>query len=457
MARWGVPGIAVGVLQDGELLTEGYGVESIETGLPLRPESLFRVGSVSKPFTATLVMTLVDDGLIELDRPVVHYYPDLRLADPEARETITMRHLLSHQSGLTCEIDVPLASYGTGDDALFRLVEDFPRLRQWYRPGELWAYSNSSFWLAGAVVAKVLGVPFEDAMRDRVFQPLGMGRSCFFAHEAIFYPAALGHWQVRPGSTEHRVARPYLFPRSRVPSGGVVSNTAELLEFAALHMTGGSLGQVRVLSAEAVEEMQMIQTAETTPLDQGDGWLLETAKQGVGWWMGEIEGRRIIGHGGTFGGFEADLEVLPDLGVALAILTNSGGLGHVSIRNIRAWLLDECCGVRYQDPTPIAHSGGPFAGYAGRYLQPDTGMVLTVSEAKEGLRGVVTHEYGTPDAFDELPVLYRPISDHAFVVRDDSERAGYSLVVIPDGTGKPRFVRFHGYIAEPLVDEGAAA
>ena len=100
MARWTVPGLNLGVLRDDEREIRGYGVTSLETGYPVRPDTLFLIGSISKVYTAALVMTLVDAGQLDLDAPVVTYLPDLRLADDRARDTITLRHLLTHQSGL---------------------------------------------------------------------------------------------------------------------------------------------------------------------------------------------------------------------------------------------------------------------------------------------------------------------------------------------------------------------
>src|SRR6185312_10464526 len=170
MARWTVPGLTVGMLRDGEREIRAYGVTSLETSYPARPDTLFPIGSIGKVYTTMLVMTLVDEGMLDLDVPVATYLPDLQLADEHARDTITLRQLLSHQSGLFGDY---YDDFGMGDDALARCVASFDTLRQLSAPGELWAYCSSGFMLAGRVVEVVTGKPFETALRQRVFEPLG--------------------------------------------------------------------------------------------------------------------------------------------------------------------------------------------------------------------------------------------------------------------------------------------
>src|SRR5215213_7639296 len=93
MSRWSVPGLAIGILDGDAVETAAFGIENINTGTAVKPETLFQIGSISKIFTTTLIMTLVDEGVLDLDRPVVHYLPELKLADATARATITLRHL----------------------------------------------------------------------------------------------------------------------------------------------------------------------------------------------------------------------------------------------------------------------------------------------------------------------------------------------------------------------------
>ncbi len=132
LGRWTVPGAAVGIYQDGETRVHGIGVTSLETRQPVTPDTLFQLGSISKVYTATLVMRLVEAGKLDLDTPVVAYLPDLRLGDAQAQRTITLRHLLSHTSGLEGD---RFTDYGLGDDALTRAIAEFNTL--WSEPRKL--------------------------------------------------------------------------------------------------------------------------------------------------------------------------------------------------------------------------------------------------------------------------------------------------------------------------------
>lgn len=127
MERWQVPGISVGILKDGEVQIAGYGTVNLETGAPVLPETLFQIGSISKTFTATLVLQLVDEGRLDLDVPVITYVPDLPLADDDARRTITLRHLLTHTAGFYGD---RFDDQGNGDDALARAVAAYSTLAQ---------------------------------------------------------------------------------------------------------------------------------------------------------------------------------------------------------------------------------------------------------------------------------------------------------------------------------------
>src|SRR5215211_7681117 len=153
LERVGVPGLALGILHDDEAVTAGFGTASVETGAPVREGSAFRIASITKPFTATLAFVLAEEGVLALDEPVL------------ATEGITLRHLLSHSSGLDCELPAGLWGVASLDEL------DVSSLGRWVGPGELWSYSNAGFWLAGAAIERASGRAFESAMRDGVLAP----------------------------------------------------------------------------------------------------------------------------------------------------------------------------------------------------------------------------------------------------------------------------------------------
>ena len=365
LKRWTVPGAAVGLLRDGKTEFRAYGIANLNVGWPTRPDMLFRIASISKVFTATLAMTAVDEGLLDLDTPVIEYLPELELQDAEARATITMRHFLSHTSGLYGDYS---ADYGLGDDALMRSLPVFATLPQQSRPGELWAYCNSGFQIAGTVLAKVLGTTFDDAMETRVFKPLGLERTCYGAHHTFGWPCAMGHVQTGPDSDEHVVTGQY-YPRNRRPAGGIISNTSDLLRFARMHMNGGEIDGRRVLSASAAAEMQ-------TPQARAGGW---ANSWGVGWDLRPIGSTQVIGHGGSISGFESLLTLIPEQQTAIVVLTNSGR-GSAAYPGIERWLLEHVCGLREE---PHTATDAPRASAA----QPHRPLLTTaVRDRRESAR-----------------------------------------------------------------------
>ncbi|MGH2603835.1 MAG: serine hydrolase domain-containing protein, partial [Dehalococcoidia bacterium] len=372
MERWAVPGLALGILQDGALETFSYGVVSLETGWPVPPETLFQIGSISKVFTATLVMQLVDEGRLDLDVPVARYLPSLRLASEAATGAVTLRQLLTHTAGFYGD---RFDDHGYGDDALTRSIATFASLRQYTPPGALWAYCNTGFQLAGAVVEAVLGTTFEAAMRERILAPLGLNRSCYFAHEAITYPVATGHNTVPPEGDERpatpEVAREWGRSRCRAAQGGLLSTVGDLLRFAEFHMGDGTVNGARVRSEASVRAMQQPQVeAAMSP-----HW-------GIGWSVDSIDGVAVIGHGGTTNGFQARLTLVPERRFAFACLTNSN-LGSAAIRSIEEWLLEQYMGLRQVEPGRVTLPSGSLTRFAGRYERPD--IVTTIAVAADGL------------------------------------------------------------------------
>lgn len=350
LERWCVPGMAVGVLHDGATEVLASGVASLETGFPVLPDTLFQIGSISKIVTTTLVMQLVDEGRLALDAPVVTYLPSLQLGDAAATAAVTVRHLLTHTSGFFGD---RFDDYGGGDEALASAVNAFYTLRQYSPPGAIWAYNNNGFQLAGRVAEQVLGMPFEAAMRQRVFAPLGMDRTTYFAHEAITYPVATGHNLV--AGRENEAAHVWARARCRNPQGGVVSTVGELLRFAAMHLAGSEREGVRVLSAESALAMQTPQVEAI----QAPHW-------GLGWWVDGIDGERIVGHGGVTNGFQAQLTLVPGRATAFAFLSN-GNQGGAAIRSIQAWLMDRCLGLHTSEPPALRLPRETLARFVGRY------------------------------------------------------------------------------------------
>src|SRR5215203_2327542 len=345
MARWSVPGLAIGILDGGKVETTAFGIENVNTGTAVKPETLFQIGSISKIFTTTLIMTLVDEGVLDLDQPVIHHIPDLSLADATARATITLRHLVTHMGGFFGD---RFDDHGRGDDALARTVAAFGDLPQQTAPGELWTYCNAGFDLAGRVAEVVTGRRFEDLIRERIFLPLKLGRATYFPDEAILYSVAAGHVKSADGA---EVARPWPIARNSNPAGGVSANADELLRFAMMHMQDGELDGVRVLKSESARAMR----ARESTAGPFTTW-------GLGWSRREVDGTLLIEHGGATNGFTARLTTVPERSFAIAILTNhaSGSAVHTEIARVA---LERLLGVRDELPAVISISDDLLARF----------------------------------------------------------------------------------------------
>ncbi len=430
LRRWTVPGAVVGIWRDGETTLRAYGVANLDVGWPTRGDMRFRIASISKVFTATLAMTLVDDGLLDLDTPVVKYLPELELADAEAREQITMRMLLSHMSGLYGDYK---ADFGLGDDAMMRSLSIFATLPQQTRPGEIWAYCNSGFQLAGTVIARILDTTFDEAMEARVFEPAGLTTTCFAAHDTFGWPCAMGHVQTGPDSDEHVVTGQY-YPRNRRPAGGIISTATDLLRFARMHMNGGEIDGRRVLSTAAAQEMQTAQA-------RGGGW---DNSWGVGWNLQPVDGVTTVGHNGSISGFESSLHLVPEQQTAFIVLTNSGR-GSAAYPGIDNWLLEHVCGLHSAPPQTMTLPEAERAKLAGHYARP--GYDISVGVAGDGLR----IDYSAPHPLSGETVPYpaqelAPVSVTEFLVLNGPNANG-RVEFVPGESGSPRFVRMGSRLA----------
>lgn len=432
MQRWTVPGVTVGILKDGKRSLHGWGVTNLETEQPVRPDTLFQIGSISKVFCTTLVMTLVDEGKLDLDAPVITYLPDLKLADPTAQNEVTLRQLLSHTSGIYGDF---FDDFGWGDDALQTSVGEFHTLRQWTPPGSSWAYCNVGFNLAGAIVEKILGQTFEQAMRERVFEPMGLDHSFYFAHEAIVYSAAAGHTLVDPAGDEHQVARKYPLPRCVNPAGGVISNVDDLLSFAQAHIDLGRVGDKQVLSEASAKAMQEKQTSAA---NFADDW-------GIGWDIRWADGEKLVSHGGSTNGFQAHLTVIPSRGYAIAILTNSGR-GSALYGAVERWALANDLGLNLPTPEQVTLSDEQLNAIAGVYRQPQAEYTITVEDG--GLRMEAVSISGITRERTVRPAEHlAPISAREFVATEGAG-AGRRVDFFGGDDEQPRFIRNGGRLAE---------
>ncbi|RZQ62365.1 serine hydrolase domain-containing protein [Amycolatopsis suaedae] len=424
-ARHHVPGAALAVLADGAVHELATGVLHRGTGVPATPDSVFLAGSLAKPYTATLVMQLADAGELDLDAPVVSVLPEFDTPDPDATAAITVRQLLSHTGGVTNDF---LYDGGRGDDCLARYVEAARRVPLDCPPGTAFSYGSLGYAVLGRLVEVLTGQTWDQALRDRVFTPLGLEHSMTLPEEALRFRAAMGH--LGPAGRDPEPAPAWdVMPRAAGPYGRVIVSAGDVARFARMHLDGGLAADgTRILSAGAVAAMRRREA------DSPDRWTMSADGWGLGWTLHDWSGVPGFGHDGSAVSQHSYLRVVPDAGVAVVLLTNGGDVARF-YADLFGELLAELTGARM--PAPFAPPANPpevdIAPLLGTYRR--AGVVTTVSRDARGPR--IRYEF-----VDELDGLappmeaeLLPVSPTVFAAPFDLGGRPYSPVVFHTPAG----------------------
>jgi len=399
MKRLKIPGVAIGVFLNGKEYAAGFGVTSVENPLSVTPDTLFQTGSISKTFTGTIFMRLVEAGKVELDAPVRRYLPKLKLSDEDVAERVTLRHLLTHTGGWIGDY---FNDYGNGDDALEKMVHNIAKLEQITSLGETWSYNNIGFNIAGRVVEVVTGKPFEAVAQEMILDPLGMDMTFYFPDDTLItHRFVVGHHK---DGKKVKVSRPWAIGRNGAPVGGAVSTVKDLLTFARFHMGDGkSSSGEKLLSVKSLRQMRK-------PLYPASGF----DKIGLTWFIRDKEGVNIISHGGATNGQIAGLYFVPEKQFALAVLTNSEDgrmITGAALKKALKVYLD----IDLVIPKPIETPEEELVEFAGNYELP-----LLAYELKLKKGQLVIHEKprgGFPKP-DSPPLPAAPPMRIAFYEKD---------------------------------------
>lgn len=349
-----VPGAAIAIVQDGEILfAKGYGLAEIETGRPVEADrTVFRVGSIAKPFAATAVLQLVEQGVLDLDVDVNTYLTAFQLPDTYP-EPITLRHLLTHTAGFEERITATVLEPGGPIPPLSEILPVTMPARV-HPPGEVAAYSNWGVTLAGHVVEAVTGLSFVEYADRELLGPLGMESSTF--REPLPEPLAeqfATGYQLVDGAF---VAQEFEYISEHGPAGALSGTVTDMAHFMIAQLQLGRFGEARILSEDGARMMQRQHFTHDPRLNS----------MALSFGLMDRDGRRLLGHtGGTFS-FETDMVLLPDEGVGVIVTYNArlqNGEPGAPVQQI----LD-----RYF-PTEPAETGPltppeDFAERAGRYV-----------------------------------------------------------------------------------------
>jgi CubicO group peptidase (beta-lactamase class C family) len=297
-----LPGISVAVVRDGQIIkTAACGFADLELGVPATPRTVFQIQSITKTFTSAAILLLADEGKLSLDDPIAKYLE----GTPASWTNITIRHLLTHTSGIKDFINAPTRSLRLDVSEEDVLEATAPRPLN-FQPGERYAYSNTNYHLLAMIIRKLTGKWYGDFLRERIFVPLGMTNTRPVSLSAIIPNRASGYfWTGQAYRKGAFIAESIL----SYGGGGILSTAPDMALWAQALMSG------KLLKPEAL-------TQAWTPARLKDG---ATAGYGLGWGLGRVEGHREMQHSGAHAtGFSSFLAIYPDDRLAVVVLLNRG-------------------------------------------------------------------------------------------------------------------------------------
>jgi CubicO group peptidase (beta-lactamase class C family)/D-alanyl-D-alanine dipeptidase len=320
MHNQALPAVSIALVEDQQLVwAKGFGLANPKRKIAATENSIYRVGSVSKLFTDTAIMQLVEKGEIDLDAPADRYLPDFHPANP-FRSPITLRELMSHRSGLVRE--PPVGHYfDSTAPTLKATVESLNSTTLVYPPGTHTKYSNAAIAVVGYLLQQHVGKPFADYLANAVLKPLGMSSSSF-----VPTPEVRGHLADAVIQTyDGRIIQAPTFQLGMQPAGCMYSSVTDLAKFLNMLFADGNGRKGRVLKAETLRQMWRPQF----PLNK------EGRNFGIGFILSQLDGHTLVGHGGAIYGFATEVEALPadKLGVVVVTTSDSANAAMTKIAN----------------------------------------------------------------------------------------------------------------------------
>lgn len=405
MKDWKVPGLGVAIVRgDKVVLLKGYGFRDVEKQLPVTPNTLFSIGSITKSFTVTTLGMQMDEGKVDWDKPVREYLPGFRMFEPTVTEQLTIRDMVTHRSGLPRHDLVWYTSDFSREDLIRRLqyLEPTKPLRYTFQ------YNNLMFMTAGYIAGKLDGTGWEDAIRKRILTPLGMNNTTYsYKDSENSRDFALAY---RKGSDlKAEVKRIPFDPQcpdrcAMGPAGEINSSASDMSHYLLFHLNRGKFDGKQLLSADNATQMQ---TPQMVIQGQPDYKELSESSYGMGFFISAYRGHKQVEHGGNIDGFSAELTFLPNDRIGVVVLSNMDG---TPLPSIVAWnVFDRMLGM---DQVP----------WSKRFLQAETKGKESEEEAKN--KGYVGRVTGTHPSHN--------LADYP----GDYENPGYGIISIsPDGDG----------------------
>lgn len=423
-----VPGAVVGVLRGDERSIVASGLANTATRIDVTPDTLFQIGSISKVYTATLVMQLVHAGVVELDEPVRGALQEFRVLDDAATLSITPRHLLSHTGGIEGD---HFLDCGRNPDALWRYVSTLEEVGQVHPPDDLFSYCNAGYGVLGRLVEEATGDHFTRALQRRLLRPAGLRRTVTLAEQAIVHRVAAGHHHGRDGAQ----VNPWTLARFNVPIGGIIADAGDILDFAGLHLRGGK-GEdgKQVLPSRTLTDMMEPQADVPGSTDE---WAL-------GWNLKHWGDLDVIAHDGDTVGQRAFLRVVPGADAAVVVLTNSGRGDHVAAAVFDAVGAELLGATPPPLPEPLPPEDRPdTAACSGIYERMHQRLAIAGGDGDTLRMTIIPDELFLLAGMRERTLTLLPVDETRFVTTDPDTGVDSLVVMVEDeDEERPAYVHY---------------
>ena len=423
LSEYRIPSAAIGVLHDGEITDFAVGVKNLSTEEHATTDTIYQCGSMTKTWTALAFMQLVAEGKVGLDEPVRTYLPGFKVDDPEVSAKVTPRHLLNHTNGIEEDYGDP----GEEDDVYERMVDNIASAPQVYPLGYTHGYSAA---LGYAILARIMevidGKRWDDIMKDRLFDPLGLTGTSSWREQVDQNRAATGHL-IRSLEEGPIVSPLGYLPRSFGPGGNVNSTAREVVTMAYVFLNGGKAPNgTRIVSAEIIREMMESRVPIPDPYMFGPEWALGLI---VCDWHGET----VYAHDGSTVGQSARLRILPDSNLALSMLANGGPRDSFYKKVFNAILADLGAATIPNLPKPDPTLSLDLSKYEGAYERPGARYEVETEGGMLYLTFVLNpmqaHVLGKPE---RIKYELLPISETHFLMPSDDPLEDTQTVAIYD-------------------------
>lgn len=429
------PGLSIGVIYDQELIwARGFGCANVEKNIAATPRTLYRIASVTKLFTATALLQLRDAGKLQLDDPIAGHLPWFRI---QTRHTdvppITIRHLLTHTSGLPREAAFP---YWT--DSKFptrqQIIETLPGQTTVLPTETQWKYSNLALSLAGEIVAAVSGMPYAGYVREHILDPLGMNDTHVRSPDPGHPQLAVGYGRRLPDGS--RALSPFTDSRGITPAANMTTSVEDLARFAMLQLRDGPAAGQQILRGSTLREMQRVHWLEP---DWSAGW-------GLGFRIVRQNGKTIVRHGGSVPGFRTELRICPPDRFAVIAMANAGDGDPLTVaEKAFAWVGPAV--VKVVTPEPERREPPAiWRQYIGKYRSSWGDLQVLILNGE-----LVAIDPSGPDPTPGMSKLI-PLAQHTFRIesQDGFSSRGETVLFEMDDEGRVRRVKTGENYVYPL-------